>query len=581
MANRFTLTYTPPSATVQISPSLPPDKRTLLVGPQTAVLMSEILDAGKIDISVSAPGYVSQSLSVTLDTAESVHALEINLQPIPAPPPNPSGNATLVVTRPVGSNYYLKLLPNLGTWSSSGNDTTIADLPSGPYTLEIAPGQIISLNLAPGETRRLLLGQSAQSGSGLPSPTPPTPVPVASPLAQLPDTQDLPGPLRGAYAADHADGARDAYQIPNYDYYMEYDRFDWSTLEPSPGAYNAAPIIQNIRAAQSRGRTYGFGITLYNPDDPGAYPAWLPKNDDGPLWNDPRYIDAVRNLYAALGSALKQTALEFVDARTWGKWGEGHDYGSPNPVPSVGVKQRLMDAVLAAFPPSSGVYLLAMTDDRESVEYAVSRAANVGLRRDSFSNGDGPRGFNWFDISSFSTAVQNRWQTAPFVVENFGNFPGAQDWNQAVRQVEENHLSALKDQNHGHIFATWNPDDRAEWLASVARSGYRLTVTKLSQSGNTIELTWQNSGVAPLYRPYMVSLIGLRSNGQQFRQTSTIDLRLVMPGITRVSTDVLTFPPGSYELRLCAVDAAGRRPLQLALAGRLADSSYSLGSIVL
>lgn len=184
MPNRLTLTFTPPNARVEISPPIPADRAVTLTG-TTGLWMTEALPPGNYTLRVSAEGYQPWSRSLTLDNSDTPVALEAYLLPLPPvtpspapqPAPAPASSATLEITRPSGSPYYLKLLPNRGTWNTSGNITTIRDLPPGTYTLEVAPEVIYSLNLAAGETRKLLLG-STSTQAPAPSPTPqPSPAP--------------------------------------------------------------------------------------------------------------------------------------------------------------------------------------------------------------------------------------------------------------------------------------------------------------------------------------------------------------------------------------------------------------------
>ena len=422
-------------------------------------------------------------------------------------------------------------------------------------------------------------------------PPPPPPSGVTYAVPQVLSAQEVYGPLRGAHAADHPDGATDGYQIPGYPYQLEYQRWPWSSVETSAGVYNFSAIIAARNGAVSRGRGYAFAVEPFNPDPggDGTYPSWLPVEftDGGirwPAWNDPAYDTAQKNLIAAIVAQFgNDSAVAFIDMRPWGSWGEGHAYRGAAPystLPSTTLKQGWIDAYALAAKP----YLLAMTDDRDSVEYGVNTYPKVGLRRDSFSW----PGFNGFDITTFSAAVQNRWKTAPFVVENGGPW-GPEVWTEAVTQVSTNHLSALKDQNHGNLFATWNPTDRDLWLQCVRNSGERLTVAQVtypsSATGSmSVSLLWNNNGVSPLYLDYRTELFLVDSGGTTKVVTvSGVSLKGMLPGVNQTVTDTISLTglaPGTYGLRLRAIDVAGIRPnLHFAINGRLADGSYPLVNV--
>jgi hypothetical protein len=270
----------------------------------------------------------------------------------------------------------------------------------------------------------------------------------------------------------------------------------------------------------------------------------------------------------------------------------------------------LTDAHINAFP---GVQMLAMTDPgpdnrRYALDYAMGKSANIGWRRDSFSNPGGPSGntdygFNWITQPTFSQAARDRWQTAPVVVENFGFFGdyNNQNWDMALGQAQKFHISAFKDQNHGH---PWNnvgtgtnawasQADRDKWQQCWTQGGYRLGATDVNRpasaavnSSISFGLKWANTGNCRLYVPHNVEIYLVSGGGAEVKKwTSGIVLTNILPGNTPTQTDTFSLSgvaAGSYDLRFRAVDAQGLpRRLMLTNANRLADGGYSVGSITI
>lgn len=437
-----------------------------------------------------------------------------------------------------------------------------------------------------------------------PIPTsPPSPAPQpngqsgARTLPQLSGSVIVPGVLCGLHNCDHPDGSTDAYMHPFMvdKYTHEYLRPTWAQLEPKQGVYDWAPIDAALAGAKSRGRTLGLGITPFMERfDFSATPSYIPRQNGMLDWNSETYVQAQIALWKALGNRYRDNPwLEWVDARGWGPYGENNNYPNVNPPMTLANKKRIIEAMFLAFPPSSRVLLLAMTDDAESTDYMIQQAIQLGVRwkvgkrRDSYSNREGPKpwGFNWYDEDGRPQTTVEQWKYAPFLVENWGPFNNFadQDYDKAFLASQQFHISAYKDQNHGHIYSEWTGHSRQMWERVLTeQAGYRLTVLELSQEGNRLGLKWQNSGNAPLYRDYRVELVLVDGAGNERVTRSTVNLRNLMPGDTLTVTDTLSAPVGTYQLRLRAVDMAGvRQPLQFALRDRRSDGSYDLGSISL
>ncbi|MFH2093448.1 MAG: DUF4832 domain-containing protein [Pseudomonadota bacterium] len=114
-----------------------------------------------------------------------------------------------------------------------------------------------------------------------------------------------------------------------------YKRFLWSELEPEEGEYNFSILEKWINGWKNRGYRIGFGV-MSTTDGKQATPAWVFKAGvpgvahmngqqiDPVMWND-TYHDKLEKFIAALGERLGGgRAVEFMDIRGIGMWGEMH-----------------------------------------------------------------------------------------------------------------------------------------------------------------------------------------------------------------------------------------------------------------
>jgi hypothetical protein len=131
-----------------------------------------------------------------------------------------------------------------------------------------------------------------------------------------------------------------------------YIRCDWRDVQSRPGRLDLAPVwAATFDAARRHGQRVAFRVQLSNPEfQPGrlALPDFvrdrvplvtLKRARPGPervepRYDDPRFLDAFRELDALLAAEFDQHPLvEFADLMMYGFWGEGHtsDWASPLP----------------------------------------------------------------------------------------------------------------------------------------------------------------------------------------------------------------------------------------------------------
>jgi hypothetical protein len=116
------------------------------------------------------------------------------------------------------------------------------------------------------------------------------------------------------------------------------------------------------------------------------------------------------------------------------------------------------------------------------------------------------------------------------------------------------------------------------------RMGYRLELRRFEYpetvrpSGSlAIKMWWVNSGVAPVYRPYILAL-ALDNDLIEV----PADIRKWLPGdaLVEETIPVPVITPGEHRVRVALLDSRTHQPaIQLGITGRTHDGWYDLGPI--
>jgi hypothetical protein len=104
-----------------------------------------------------------------------------------------------------------------------------------------------------------------------------------------------------------------------------------------------------------------------------------------------------------------------------------------------------------------------------------------------------------------------------------------------------------------------------------------------SGSAAPVKMWWVNSGVAPPYRPYVLTL-AFASGDEQETVDVPADVRKWLPGDAVVEEDINVprLKTAEYRLRVALLDPRTRKPaIRLGIEGRSQDGWYDLGSISL
>ena len=419
-------------------------------------------------------------------------------------------------------------------------------------------------------------------------------------FAPLTSDAELVNPMRGLYRWRNQ-------QIVPVESYDSYSRYRWRDLEPRPGVYDFSVIEADLAKAEAAGRKHGFRVRAMIQDEVDVVPphiaaamelAWQEGETYIPDWNDPEFMAGATALITALGAQFNNDPrVSFLDIGMFGNWGEWHMWPFKYPAPtgavtmSVENRRALIDAYLAAFP---NKLLVMMTEDEDSLIYALKQSPQVGWRRDSLGS--------WiFDGNAAAEKLRNRpedfalfqerWKTAPVITEfiNPSEQRDPESFVMALQQVQRFHISMVGNGNMLE-WETLSPQSQRVLGEIGQAAGYRLQLAECTFPAYamlnrewTFVSRWHNLGNAPTYEDWHVALELRDPTSGVVASTLplSIELRSLLPG-DYVFTDVLRLPPelspGSYELRLIVRDPLNyRQPLQLANDRRSEDGGYDLG----
>lgn len=436
-------------------------------------------------------------------------------------------------------------------------------------------------------------------------------------------------------------------------------------------------------------------VPSYIANDQPKYNGWYKlyknklddPNDDRnvyvPDWNDEDFLRRWEALIAKLGERYNNDPrIDMIDITGYGNWGEGHmscvydvhlkswcPQGQNQPTGLTDMTDASKRRIVNAYARSLGnKRLMAMQNDTVAVLHAMTltnqtnppvfksigwRNDCIGLHTASFNEPTPPgmsisptprkvtkvyehfRKSVQYQNGQVWNAIQNRWQTAPVVVEFCPLYPDRKrevdlsgipypteqqisEVQAAINQVKDYHVAYISNGNIASRFwynpsqaiggtnaEKWNAFSQTEkeklfLLAKTA--GYRFELQKVSVSQPIIhdqpfivQAEWENSGVAPQYEPFdaLYELRDASTNQIIWKSTpSQVNFETMLPSTQpQIVEDVFTVPTsvpaGTYNLYIHAIGREKstdgtpyRQPLNLAIQGREADGGYKLGQVV-
>jgi hypothetical protein len=360
---------------------------------------------------------------------------------------------------------------------------------------------------------------------------------------------------------------------------VNYERTEWSTLEPRQGVFDWKFIGDRIRRCAALGKSFAFGVMCANVNSTQEYPTPKWVFDLGassytskstvtgvtqiiPVWDDPIFLRELANFAQALGKRYDANPhIAFIDIRSYGNWGEGHLWGiGGTRIPAAALKRHILN-YQRAFPHTRLVLPWGEKAYDPVYLWAINRG--IGLRRDGIcGNSDGSETLPCFGkvpaVFEFFDTYEN--------MKNLGWWDGRQTADGDGHTLME----CFKNGRPSYIGLSVSPKSAAVFvreqrplIAELANSmGYDLAIRRAAfpniwhpGAAAHLELTVENIGVAPIYGPTTLAVALLDDTGRAVErfavQPADVNPRNWQPGKPAVEKVNVTFTAiGSYRLAL-------------------------------
>jgi hypothetical protein len=368
---------------------------------------------------------------------------------------------------------------------------------------------------------------------------------------------------------------------PRYpDTTISYCRWIWSVMEPEKGKRRWDIIEGALRAAQERGQSLQVRMQPYASDD---LPQWFwdlggvrqrKPTSYGfrePDINHPLYIKHWGEFIRGFGQRFDgHPNLESFDIAYGGPWGEAGGNARP------ATAKKLVDVYLRSFKQTQ---LLSMLGTH-GCAYAAKTGKAIGWRADCLGDvrmeaAEGvPQRLRWnhmydaYPREVVRNGVLNAWQRAPVTFETCWTvgywYEKGWDVDWIIEQALRYHISVFMPKS------CYIPEELMDKMVEFdKRMGYRFVLRQLllpldARAGQRIEVqvSLENVGVAPIYRPYRFAF-RLRQGGREEALQSKQDIRAWMPGHVWFE-EAITLPRwlkrGAAKLEVGIVDPETGKP---------------------
>ncbi len=354
------------------------------------------------------------------------------------------------------------------------------------------------------------------------------------------------------------------YNEVSEDISLLYMDITWAELEPEEGVYNWASIDEENQI--SRWRKEGKHLVFrFVCDIPGEeahmdIPEWLYEKSgkagkwyDGeygkgfaPDYNNPTIISCHEQAVKALGEHFGQDGLiSYVELGSLGHWGEWHVNYSEGiqRIPREAVREKYILPWTEAFP-----------DARILMRrpFASAEKYGFGLYNDMTGQPEATQSWlGWinnggeYDQTGEKNVIvpmNDFWKTAP----SGGEFTSSL----SMEEMLDTNLSGTVEmirEAHTTFLGPKIPDENyVDGYKEVLKNmGYRLWVSmaelKNTAKGSRLKLTWENSGVAPMYKEWPVYVYIEDESGKLVEKS-------------RISIKISSLLPGEKEVTLTALE---------------------------
>ena len=344
------------------------------------------------------------------------------------------------------------------------------------------------------------------------------------------------------------------YNEVSEDISLLYMDITWAELEPEEGVYNWASIDEENQI--SRWRKEGkhlvlrFVCDIPSDEEHMDIPEWLYEKSgkagkwyDGeygkgfaPDYNNPTIISCHEQAVKALGEHFGQDGLiSYVELGSLGHWGEWHVNYSEGiqRIPREAVRDKYILPWTEAFP-----------DARILMRRPFASAEKYGFGLYNDMTGQPEATQSWFDWinnggeydqtgeKNVIVPMNDFWKTAP----SGGEFTSSL----SMEEMLDTNLSGTVEmirEAHTTFLGPKIPDENyVDGYKEVLKNmGYRLWISmaelKNTAKGSRLKLTWENSGVAPMYKEWPV-YVYIEDESGKLVEKSRISIKIssLLPG---------------------------------------------------
>lgn len=354
------------------------------------------------------------------------------------------------------------------------------------------------------------------------------------------------------------------YNEVSEDISLLYMDITWAELEPEEGVYNWASIDEENQI--SRWRKEGkhlvlrFVCDIPSDEEHMDIPEWLYEKSgkagkwyDGeygkgfaPDYNSPTIISCHKKAVRAIGEHFGQDGLiSYVELGSLGHWGEWHVNYSEGiqRIPREAVRDKYILPWTEAFPD-------AMILMRRP--FAAAEKYGFGLYNDMTGQPEATQSWlGWinnggeYDQTGEKNVIvpmKDFWKTAP----SGGEFTSSL----SMEEMLDTNLSGTVEmirEAHTTFLGPKIPDENyVDGYKEVLKNmGYRLWISmaelKNTAKGSRLKLTWENSGVAPMYKEWPVYVYIEDESGKLVEKS-------------RISIKIFSLLPGEKATTLTALE---------------------------
>lgn len=344
------------------------------------------------------------------------------------------------------------------------------------------------------------------------------------------------------------------YNEVSEDISLLYMDITWAELEPEEGVYNWASIDEENQISRWRkeGKHLVFRFVCDIPDEEAHMDIseWLYEKSgkagkwyDGeygkgfaPDYNNPTIISCHEQAVKALGEHFGQDGLiSYVELGSLGHWGEWHVNYSEGiqRIPREAVRDKYILPWTEAFP-----------DARILMRRPFASAERYGFGLYNDMTGQPEATQSWFDWinnggeydqtgeKNVIVPMKDFWKTAP----SGGEFTSSL----SMEEMLDTNLSGTVEmirEAHTTFLGPKIPDENyVDGYKEVLKNmGYRLWISmaelKNTAKGSRLKLTWENSGVAPMYKEWPV-YVYIEDESGKLVEKSRISIKIssLLPG---------------------------------------------------